>query len=258
MIEIIIIAAAAFFTAMLTFFSGFGLGTILAPVFAFFFPVEIAIALTAVVHFANNIFKAILIGKHADLRILALFGIPAFVAAAAGALVLVSLADLPVLLQYQLGGEYFEVTPVKLVIAILLIVFTVFEILPGSASIQFGGNRMILGGLLSGFFGGLSGMQGALRSAFLVKSGLNKEQYIATGVLIACLSDFSRLIVYSAFFATVNIQENYVLLIFACLSAFVGATTGRLMLKKVAFRSIQILVAIMLIVIALGLGSGII
>lgn len=256
--EILIIAAAAFFTAMLTFFSGFGLGTILAPVFAFFFPVEIAIALTAVVHFANNIFKAILIGKHANWRILALFGIPAFVAAAAGALVLVSLADLPVLLQYQLGGEYFEVTPVKLVIAILLIVFTVFEILPGAASIQFGGNRMIIGGLLSGFFGGLSGMQGAIRSAFLVKSGLNKEQYIATGVLIACLSDLSRLIIYSAYFATVNIQENYILLIFACLSAFAGATTGRLMLKKVAFRSIQILVAILLIAIALGLGSGII
>ncbi|MFW6290263.1 MAG: hypothetical protein ACOC0R_04780 [Mariniphaga sp.] len=56
MTELIIISIAAFFTAVLTFFSGFGLGTILMPVFALFFPVDIAIALTGVVHFTNNLF----------------------------------------------------------------------------------------------------------------------------------------------------------------------------------------------------------
>lgn len=45
--ELIIICLVAFITAILTFFSGFGLGTILMPVFAIFFPVEIAIALGA-------------------------------------------------------------------------------------------------------------------------------------------------------------------------------------------------------------------
>lgn len=40
-----------------------------------------------------------------------------------------------------------------------------------------------LGGLLSGFFGGLSGNQGALRSAFLLKAGLSKEAFIATGTV---------------------------------------------------------------------------
>ncbi|MEQ3690641.1 MAG: sulfite exporter TauE/SafE family protein, partial [Flavobacterium sp.] len=50
----------------LTLFSGFGLGTILLPVFALFFPVEIAITLTAIVHFLNNIFKLVLLGKYAD------------------------------------------------------------------------------------------------------------------------------------------------------------------------------------------------
>ena len=41
------------------------------------------------------------------------------------------------------------------------------------------------GGLLSGFLGGLSGHQGALRSAFLIKCGLSKEVFIASGVVIA-------------------------------------------------------------------------
>ncbi len=51
--DIFIIGIAAFVTAILAFFSGFGLGTILTPVFVIFFPVEVAIALTGVVHFTD-------------------------------------------------------------------------------------------------------------------------------------------------------------------------------------------------------------
>jgi uncharacterized protein len=54
--EIFIITLASFVTAILTFFSGFGLGTVLTPVFAIFFPIDLAIALTGVVHFGNNLF----------------------------------------------------------------------------------------------------------------------------------------------------------------------------------------------------------
>jgi hypothetical protein len=50
----------AFLAALLTFFSGFGPGTLLTPVFAIFFPVEFTIALKGVVHFLNNIFKLFL------------------------------------------------------------------------------------------------------------------------------------------------------------------------------------------------------
>jgi hypothetical protein len=83
--EIIIISLVAFLTAILTFFSGFGLGTILTPVFAIFFPIEIAIALTGVVHFSNNLFKITLVGKNADKVVLLRFGVPAILASFAGA-----------------------------------------------------------------------------------------------------------------------------------------------------------------------------
>lgn len=68
--ELIVICLVAFLTAILTFFSGFGLGTILMPVFAIFFPIEIAIAITGVVHFSNNLFKISLAGKSADKEVL--------------------------------------------------------------------------------------------------------------------------------------------------------------------------------------------
>ena len=86
--EILIICLVALFVAGLTFFSGFGLGTLLMPAFALFFPIEIAIAATAIVHLANNIYKGILMGKYANIKIVLLFTIPAAVAAIIGALLL--------------------------------------------------------------------------------------------------------------------------------------------------------------------------
>src|SRR5512133_3361462 len=98
--ETVLISIVAFFTAILTFFSGFGLGTILLPVFTIFFPVEIAVALTGVVHFTNNLFKITLVGRKADKSVLLRFGIPAVIASFAGALLLLKLTVMPVLLSY--------------------------------------------------------------------------------------------------------------------------------------------------------------
>jgi uncharacterized membrane protein YfcA len=256
--EIVIICLAAFFTAILTFFSGFGLGTILAPVFALFFPIDIAIALTGIVHFSNNLFKIALIGKNVNKTVLLRFGVPAIVASFAGAWLLLKITVLPTFFQYELWDRTFVVTPVKLIIALLLIVFSILEISPSFQKIQFGKDKLVWGGILSGFFGGLSGIQGAIRSAFLIKSGLSKEAYIATGVVIACLVDITRLSVYASRFTSANLQQNLTLLISATLSAIAGAYFGKKLLKKVTLRSIQILVAVMLILISIALGSGLI
>ena len=254
--EIIVISLAAFLTSILTFFSGFGLGTILTPVFVIFFPAEIAIALTGVVHFLNNLFKITLIGKKADKAVLLRFGIPAMLSSFAGAWLLLRITRIPSLFEYQLWGRDFEITPVKLIIAILLIIFSILEIAPSVRRIQFDRSKLALGGLLSGFFGGLTGMQGAIRSAFLIKSGLSKEAYIATGVVIACLVDITRLSVYASRLKEINLNEQMPLLFAATVAAMTGAFLGNKLLKKITLRFIQILVAVMLIILSVALGAG--
>ncbi|MBN2764130.1 MAG: sulfite exporter TauE/SafE family protein [Bacteroidales bacterium] len=256
--ELIIICTVAFLTAILTFFSGFGLGTILMPVFAIFFPIEIAIALTGVVHFSNNLFKMTLVGKRADKEVLIKFGIPAILASFAGAWLLLRITKMPSLLEYQLWNKNFEITPVKLIIAILLIVFSILEILPSVQKVQFSRNKLALGGVLSGFFGGLTGIQGAIRSAFLIKSGLSKEAYIATGVVIASLVDFTRLSVYASRFKEANLHEHLLLIISATLAAIIGAFIGNKLLKKITLRFVQVIVGVMLFLIAIALGTGLI
>jgi uncharacterized membrane protein YfcA len=256
LLAFVAICGVAFLASGLTFFSGFGLGTLLLPVFALFFPLDSAIALTAVVHLLNNLFKLALVGRHADRRVVLRFGLPAVVAAFAGAGVLIWLARLDPLLTYSIAGRSFEVTPIKLVVGILLLVFALMEVLPRLRDVQFPPRYLPLGGVLSGFFGGLTGMQGALRSAFLVRAGLTKEAFIATGVVISCLVDVSRLALYSRSMLTRAAEFNYGLVAAAVLSAFAGALFGNWYLKKMTMRSIQWLVTVLLVLVALGLAAG--
>lgn len=258
MTEILIISLAAFLTAILTFFSGFGLGTILTPVFVFFFPVDLAIALTGVVHFFNNVFKLVLVGKDTDRKVLLRFGVPAVLAAFVGAWLLLNISGLEPLFTYRLAGNIFEVTPVKFIIGIVLALFSILELLPFFGKLQFSQRKLPLGGALSGFFGGLSGHQGALRSAFLIKAGLSKEAFIGTSVVIACFVDFTRLSVYASRFGGSGLDENLALVVCATLSAIAGAYLGNKLLKKVTLGFLQRLVAIMLILISVALGAGLI
>lgn len=256
--EFLLVCLAALLASGLTLFSGFGLGTLLMPVFALFFPVEVAVAQTAIVHLANNIFKLGLFGRHAHWRTVLLFGGPAFLASFLGAWLLLWLADLTPLATWSMSGKEFTVHPVKLVVALLMAGFSALELWPAFARLSINRRYIPAGGLLSGFFGGLSGNQGAFRSAFLIKSGLTKEAFIGTGVVIAVLVDFSRLSVYSKLLASPEVRGNLTLILAATLAAFAGAFLGSRLVRKVTIRTLQVMVASLLLFIAALLGLGII
>ena len=211
-VSYLVVFGVAFLASGLTFFSGFGLGTLLLPAFALFFPVERAVALTAVVHFLNGLFKLALVGRHTDMGIVARLGIPAFVASLLGAWVLLRLSWADPLLTYSLWGREARVLPVKVVIGLLLLAFALVELLPSFRRMTFGPRHLVVGGLLSGFFGGLSGMQGALRSAFLAKVDVRKEVFIATGAIVATLIDVSRLGLYWSILTKEHVNIDYALL----------------------------------------------
>jgi uncharacterized membrane protein YfcA len=140
----------------------------------------------------------------------------------------------------------------------LMVIFALFELMPHFAKISIGRQYLPLGGLLSGFFGGLSGHQGALRSAFLVKAGLTKESFIATGVVLSLMVDIPRILVYSVNFHLLKLEKTNLLLAAAVVAAFAGAFLGNLLVKKITLRFIQVMVALMLFAIAVALGAGLI
>ena len=141
-----LVAGEALFVSALTLFSGFGLGKLLMPAFALFLPVPVAVSATAVVHFANNLFKLVLVGRKADWTVVVRFGLPAAAAAIVGAMLLGLLADVPPLLSYSLGGETRVVTPVKLTVAVLMMGFALFELLPRLRRLSFERRYRLVGG----------------------------------------------------------------------------------------------------------------
>jgi uncharacterized membrane protein YfcA len=148
-----------------------------------FFPIDIAIGLCGLVHFANNLFKFFLVGKHANKEVILKFGIPAIFAAMIGSWLLLQISDLEPLFSYSLFGKHLDVYPVKFIIAILLIFFALLDLIP-----------------------------------FL----------------------------------------NKVLLISATLCAITGAYLGNQLLKKVTLKFLQVFVAVLLLLVAIGLGMGVI
>jgi len=67
---------------------------------------------------------------------------------------------MPPLARYTLNESSFEITVVKAVIGILIITFSLLELWPRFQALAFPSRWLPLGGMLSGFFGGLSGNQG--------------------------------------------------------------------------------------------------
>ena len=105
--EYILIPIVALLASALTFFSGFGLGTLLLPAFALFFPIDVAIALTAIVHFFNNAFKFILVKKHINWKITLQFGLPALLFSFLGAFLLFQITNANILVAFTLNHNIF-------------------------------------------------------------------------------------------------------------------------------------------------------
>lgn len=261
--SLLIVSAAALLAAGLTFFSGFGLGTLLLPVLAVFFPIEVAVAATAVVHLANNLFKLALVGRNARGPILIRFGVPAVFAAFLGAWLLARIAHLAPLYSYTFAGGERNIMLIKVVIAALIAGFALLDLSPRFEQWSVPMKWLPLGGALSGFFGGLSGHQGALRSAFLIRAGLTKEQFIATGVATAVMVDLARLGVYGVGFVRDDLRAlrdtgGGTLIASACLAAFLGSFLGARLVRKTTLTGLKRLVAVMLLLFAIALGAGVV
>jgi uncharacterized membrane protein YfcA len=258
--DYLVVCLVALFVSGLTLFSGFGLGTLLMPAFALFFPVPMAVAATAVVHLANNLFKVTLVGRRADWSVVVKFAVPGAAAAMFGAALLNVFARVPPVFSYQLGGQTHKIAVVELVIGVLIVGFALLDLLPRFNKLAFDRKYLPMGGVLSGFFGGLSGIQGALRSAFLIKAGLEKESFIGTSTVSAAIVDVARLLVYGlSFYGTkfAGVAPGMGgLILAATFAAFVGSFIGSQLLKKVTLRTVQIIVGVMLIVVGAGMATG--
>lgn len=254
-----LVGAVAFLASGLTLYSGFGLGTILLPAFAVLFPAELAVAATAVVHLLNNLFKAALVRRHADWRVVLRFGLPAIPAAVLGGWLLTRLGGTARVFEWRWGEAVHGPTAAGCVIGAAMIGFALLELQPWFQKLSAPPRLLPLGGVAVGLIGGLTGQQGALRSMFLLRCRLDASAYIATGVMIAVLVDLARLPAYAAGLdATAIDASEWRLIGFATACAFAGAWLGARHLRKATIGAVRAVVATLMIAIGAALLTGLV
>ena len=247
--EYVLVALTVLLGAGLTFFSGFGLGTLMLPVFSLFFPLPVAIGATAIVHVSNNLFKFGLVYKHIHVPTLLRFGIPALVCAVIGSYLLGFINHFGTFYTYTIGTKQLEMTYLKMVIGTLMVFFAWVDLSPKFSGVAIQKKYLSVGGALSGFFGGISGHQGAFRSAFLTKVGLTKEQFIGTSNAIALVIDFARIGIYAKTLDFVALADEKYLLLVGIVFAFVGTYFGKELVRKTTLKGIQRFVGGMLLLL---------
>ncbi|MCO7226879.1 sulfite exporter TauE/SafE family protein [Pleionea sp. CnH1-48] len=262
MLSFVMVGCAALLTAILTMFSGFGLGTLLMPVFALFFPLPVAVASTALVHGANNLFKVSLMHRDADKAVVLRFGLTAVAAAWCGAWILSQLAHWTLDIRWQWFAVDFVTTPLNITLGLLILAFTAIDHWPTLKKKQLAPRWLPVGGIISGFFGGLSGHQGAFRSMFLLSYGLTPKTFVATQAVLATMVDTTRLLVYGTLLLTVDATDSigaidWPHILVATVCAFIGTLTARKYLEKIKIAFVRRLTTFMLVLVAVGLILGI-
>ncbi len=254
--QYILIAVVSAIAAGLTFFTGFGLGSLLLPLFVWKFGAVAAVPGVAVVHLLNSLYKICLTAKSSDFSTVLRFGIPAVISTLGGAWLLVQMTGLPFVHPFEFMGWSQAISPVKLIVGITIASIAILEASGWLKSLAITRNWLPLGGMLSGFFGGLSGHQGAFRTMFLLKAGLSKESLIGSGAVLACAIDLSRIALYSSLLPASLPASSVPILLVSSTGAFAGTTLGNRFLKKMELPVLEKLITFALVVFGICMATG--
>ena len=160
--------------------SGFGIGSLLTPVLLLEHPAAHAVALVAIPHAAASVTRLARLWHDIHWPTFRQFGVASAVGGLGGAL-----------LQTALAGNALGV-----VLGMLLVAAGLTELTGRRVPLPEARAFRLIGGVLSGFFGGLVGNQGGIRAAALLGFRLDPRQIVATATASAVIVDLARVPVY--------------------------------------------------------------
>jgi len=234
--EIFYIALLTLIAATIGTITGFGTSTLMIPVLVIFFPPVEAIFLVAIIHWFGNIWKVALFRSGFNMRLLLLFGVVGLVTSYFGAHISLG-ANEEILLR---------------VLGAFLAGYALFVAFQSKFKIPAGNTMAIFGGGLSGFFAGMFGIGGAIRSAFLSAFDLPKAVFIATAGAIGLLVDSTRIITYFTGGETLPRELWYGLILFIPVS-FLGAQIAKKVVDRIQQNKFRMVIAIFLLAVGIKL-----
>ena len=224
--------AVGFLAGMIASVAGFGIGSFLIPLTSIRTGAKIAIALASVPHFLGNGFRFWILKSKVNRKILLRFGLLSAVGGLAGALL----------------HTFFVSNLLQIIFALMLILAGVLGVLQVSERLRFGKAGAAVIGLASGFFGGLVGEQGGIRSVALLNFDVEKEAFIATATATALIVDAVRMPVY--FLTQSNeVAQFLIILIFSSIAVVAGTLTGNMVLKRIPEESFKRIVSFLVLIL---------
>ena len=230
------VATVALIAGAIASVAGFGIGSLLTPLLALWFPTGVAVASVALPHALATLIRWIGLRRDVSWTVFRQFGVASAVGGLAGAVLQSRLAS-PVL---------------SAVLGALLLLAGIGELARWQPPLPRSAVGGWIGGMLSGFFGGLVGNQGGIRSAALLRFGLSPRQIVATATASALLVDLARVPVYLASRAR-DLAPALPLLLPACAGAVAGTLIGVPILRRIPAGAFHRLLGILLIALALVL-----
>jgi uncharacterized membrane protein YfcA len=240
------VGLAAGLAGIVASFAGFGIGSVLTPLLALKLGTKLAVAAVSIPHVAGTAVRFWLLRGHIDRRILIWFGLTSAGGGLAGALLHASASGRA--LSFVFGG--------------LLVFVGVSELTGFMARVRFPSARakggslragewgaVWIAGALSGFFGGLVGNQGGIRSAALLAFDTEREAFVATATAVGLIVDGARLPVYLAT-ERVELLRVWPLIAIATAGVVIGTLAGSWVLNRVPEARFRPAVAVLLL--ALG------
>lgn len=215
----LLIAAAAFVAGAIASVTGFGIGSVLTPVFSPHLGTRLAVAAVSIPHLAATLIRFWMLRRDVDVPVLINFGILSAAGGLAGALLHSASAN-PIL---------------TLIFALLLLFAGVTGLSGYAARMRFGPKTAWIAGAFSGLLGGLVGNQGGIRSAALQGFGLQRQAFVASATAMALIVDLARVPVYFARFG-VAMLPAVELISLATIGAVLGTFSGAGLLRRIPER----------------------
>jgi uncharacterized membrane protein YfcA len=233
MIFQIVVFIAAAIAGSIASITGFGIGSVLTPLLATSVGTRLAVAAISIPHFFATVLRFWRLRRHVDKAVLIRFGIPSAAGGLTGALL------------HNVAAN----RALGVVFGLLLIFVGLSELSGLSRRMRFGNIVGLIAGAVSGFFGGLVGNQGGIRSAALLGFELDKQAFVATATATGVIVDAARM---PAYFVTQGreISAIWVIVVIATLGTVIGTVFGERALRLVPERLFRRVVAVL--VLALG------
>jgi uncharacterized protein len=211
-----LLTAASILAGAIASVAGFGIGSLLTPVFALRVDMKLAVAAVAIPHLVATALRLTMMRQHVDWRLVRTFGVMSAVGGLTGAL-----------LQQRLRG------PGLVMVFGGLLVFAGLTGLTGAIErVRLGRTAAWVAGLLSGVFGGLVGNQGGIRSAALLGFDVRPAAFVASATAAALMVDLARMPVYVALEAE-RLVDLASLIALAAIGAIAGTIGGERVLRRI-------------------------